>query len=401
MLVSSSSPAVSLGRAASRQRQRRLHPGGRRAPVVTTALLRVVDGGDAQSPSSRRVTWDQSADEVFVRVPVAEDVRGRDVDLEVHPTRLALRVRGQLVLEGPVEGAGAAEGAIDVDGCFFTLEDGGGGGSGDGDLSLGRHVLVTLAKRTPGYMSWPELLEDDRPDDTVTRRVWLDVAIRDGDEEGQEQQQQERRGRLVFGLYGNAAPRTVRNFVELCTGESREDGASDPANATSRDALHFLGTPFHRIIEGFMAQCGDTTFGDGTGGASIYGDSFEDEPGGLRLPHSSRGVLAMANAGPDTNSSQFYATFRATPHLDGKHVVFGRLEGGGEVLAALEAIGTPTGTPRGRAAVVACGAMANGASEEEAVAFAGEMPLQESEQGAAALSWVWEQPVMMVGEEEE
>lgn len=353
-------------------------------PVV--ALLRVSSNNPAP------VSWDQSADEVFVRVPVGPDVRGRDVDLEVHPTRLSLRVRGEAALDGPVEGAGAAAPAIDVDGCFFTLEDG----------KEGRHVLVTLAKRTPGYMSWPELLEADKADDTVTRRCWLDVAFRgegggkDGNDDG------ERRGRIVLALYGNACPRAVANFVALCTGERREDGNSaaaatsatpPPLPPSSRDPLHYLGVPFHRVIDGFMAQSGDTTYADGTGGLSIYGDTFEDEPQGLRLKHDARGLLACANAGPDTNSSQFYLTFRACPHLDGKHVVFGRVEAGGEVLAALEAIGTPTGEPRGRAVIVGCGALPEGAAEEQGVALAAQLPLQEfdgANETVQASAWVWQ-----------
>jgi cyclophilin family peptidyl-prolyl cis-trans isomerase len=339
---------------------------------------------------------------VFVRVPVGPDVRGRDVQLEVHPTRLSLRVQGKPLLEGPVEGAGGAGAgaAIDVDGCFFTVE-------AEGDA--GRHVLLTLAKRTPGYMSWPELLEADKADDTVTRRCWLDVAFRDGDADGKSDgaATQERRGRLVLGLYGNACPRTVANFVALCTGEQREDkkAAADPSSAKSRDALHYLGVPFHRIIDGFMAQTGDTTFFDGTGGLSIYGDSFEDEPQGLRLKHEGRGVLACANAGPDTNSSQVYLTFRATPHLDGKHVVFGRVEAGGEVLAALEAIGTPSGQPRGRAVIVGCGAMPEGATEEEGVALAGQLPLREvdgdGEEEREGREWMWRGFGGQEGEEEE
>jgi len=443
------------------------HHRGRRPASPTVALLRVggvVGNANSGAPSRAppAVTWDQSADEVFVRVPLAPDVRGRDVDLKVHPTRVCLRVLGEAVLEGPVEGAGgsgggsggaaaagAGEPAINVDGCFFTVEDDAKHG--------GRHVLLTLAKRTPGYMSWPELLESDRADDTVTRRCWLDVAIRapsapsstlssspgkkEGrgaavggatgtgtggggqDDEGEDDDDLEgknkaaaaettttieRRGRIVLGLYGNAAPRAVANFVALCAGDRREDGAGDPGAAASRDALHFLGTPFHRVIPGFMAQGGDTTFGDGTGGLSVYGDAFEDEPQGLRLAHVARGALAMANAGPDTNSSQFYLAFRGLPHLDGKHVVFGRVERGGDVLAALEAIGTPGGQPRGRAAVVGCGALPEGATEEEGAELAARMPLAEvddedSSPGGKgdALAWVWEQPFSAEGEEDE
>ena len=115
-------------------------------------------------------------------------------------------------------------------------------------------------------------------------------------------------GTLVVELFDETCPRTVRNFIELI---ERPRGKG------------YKGCNFHRIIPNFMAQCGDYEFGDGTGGSSIYGPQFDDE--NFVLQHSGRGILSMANSGPNTNGSQFFITFRATPHLNDKHVVFGRV----------------------------------------------------------------------------
>merc|ERR1712228_919660 len=102
--------------------------------------------------------------------------------------------------------------------------------------------------------------------------------------------------------------------------------------------LHFQGAKFHRIIPGFMAQGGDFTRGDGRGGESIYGGKFNDEDFTNR--HTGRGILSMANAGPNTNGSQFFLSFTATPHLDGKHVVFGQVTKNLALLDKLEAVET-------------------------------------------------------------
>ncbi|CAI5461852.1 unnamed protein product [Closterium sp. Yama58-4] len=138
--------------------------------------------------------------------------------------------------------------------------------------------------------------------------------------------------RVVMELFADVVPRTAENFRALCTGEMGE-------GKFTRKPLHFKGTVFHRVIPGFMAQGGDFSNKDGTGGESIYGGKFADES--FKLPHAAAGTLSMANAGPNTNGSQFFLTFKATPHLDGKHVVFGRVVEGMEVVRAMES--QPTG----------------------------------------------------------
>ena len=148
----------------------------------------------------------------------------------------------------------------------------------------------------------------------MTQRVFMDLTI-DG----------EAAGRLVLGMFGNTVPKTVGNFVGLATGNTtRRNGAP----------LTFQGTKFHRIIPGFMLQGGDFTCGDGTGGESIYGGKFNDE--NFIARHSRPGMLSMANAGRNTNGSQFFITTVKCPHLDGKHVVFGRVVSGVDIVQAIE-----------------------------------------------------------------
>merc|ERR1712156_495235 len=129
-------------------------------------------------------------------------------------------------------------------------------------------------------------------------------------------------------VFFDITPKTSENFRQLCTGES---GKSQHSGKN----LTFKGSSFHRVIAGFMAQGGDFTKGNGTGGESIYGPNFADE--NFINKHTGRGILSMANAGPNTNGSQFFLCFVDTPPLDGAHVVFGHVIGGGDVLDAIEA----------------------------------------------------------------
>lgn len=152
-------------------------------------------------------------------------------------------------------------------------------------------------------------------------------------------------GRLVFELFADIVPRTAENFRCLCTGEM--------GRGRSGKNLHYQGSKFHRVIPGFMCQGGDFTVGNGTGGESIYGAKFEDE--NFVLKHTEAGILSMANAGPGTNGSQFFICTRSTPHLDGKHVVYGRVLEGMEVLQRIEAVGSSTGTTSSTVTIADCG----------------------------------------------
>ncbi|RUP46512.1 putative peptidylprolyl isomerase D [Jimgerdemannia flammicorona] len=161
----------------------------------------------------------------------------------------------------------------------------------------------------------------------------------------------QREGRIVFELFADVVPITAENFRALCTGEKGIGGSGKP--------LHYKGSTFHRVIKSFMCQGGDFTAGNGTGGESIYGEKFADE--NFTYKHEVPFLLSMANAGPATNGSQFFITTEPTPHLDGKHVVFGKVLKGRSVVRAME--NTPKDSsdkPLKRVEIVDCGELKEG-----------------------------------------
>lgn len=190
--------------------------------------------------------------------------------------------------------------------------------------------------------SHPKFLVQFRDSDHVTSktnpRVFFDIEIGG-----------KKVGRIQMELFKTINPKTCENFRALCTGEMGVGKSGKP--------LHYKGSVFHRVIPGFMCQGGDFTEGNGTGGESIYGGKFEDEwyEHELFITHNSPGMLSMANSGKNTNGSQFFITTGRCKWLDCRHVVFGQVEDGWDVVKAIEAVGSTSGAASEEVVIVDCG----------------------------------------------
>src|SRR5579859_5265691 len=192
-------------------------------------------------------------------------------------------------------------------------------------LSFGLFVVLPIL--VVFAMAVPAVADDYKPFHAVNPKnpqVFFEISI--GDKVA---------GRVEMELFADTCPKTAENFLQLCVGTKSKSGKT----------LAYKGSSFHRVIPGFMCQGGDFTRGDGTGGESIYGDRFDDETfKGKAGKHFGPGTLSMANAGPNTNGSQFFICTAATSHLDGKHVVFGQVTKGYDVIKKVEAVGSRNGT---------------------------------------------------------
>uniref|UniRef100_A0A7S3E4W4 Peptidyl-prolyl cis-trans isomerase n=1 Tax=Chloropicon laureae TaxID=464258 RepID=A0A7S3E4W4_9CHLO len=271
--------------------------------------------------AEKKFTYKDEGGEIEITMPIDAAIKGKDINAVIKTRTLTLGIKGQ---DAVIDGDELID-TVRPDDSYWEIDT----------VEGQRSCVVTLVKQQ--MKQWEYLLkkEDLPPNTDFTQKCFFDIAI--GDEDA---------GRITFGLYGNTVPKTVENFAQLCTGAKGTGKSGKP--------LHFKGSKFHRIIPGFMCQGGDFTNGNGTGGESIYGEKFADE--NFKIKHTQEGLLSMANAGPGTNGSQFFITTTTTPHLDGKHVVFGAVESGyADVVKKMEAVGSPSGETSKEVIIKDCG----------------------------------------------
>lgn len=326
---------------------------------------------DSQQPLYKFVDVDSNT--CTVSFPIEDTVKSKDIVFNLDKNILRMGIKNSKILLIDDE---LLWRRVVKDDSYWEIDD------IDGERSF----LLELSKRDP--RPWEYLLQSDYvpPDTTITSRVYMDIVaiddinskdkntdmdtdenekeIDDDDTDDETKEEEEAKeakeevlGRIEFGLYGNQVPKTVKNFEALCTNAVEGEG--------------YEGSTFHRIIKEFMLQGGDFSNHDGTGGKSIYGDRFEDE--NFDIKHTKPGLLSMANAGPNTNGSQFFITTAVTPWLDNKHVVFGEVintnmyndDDDTNVVRTIENLGTPEGIPTKKVIIKKCGLILDDDDAEE------------------------------------
>merc|ERR1712070_1259791 len=195
-------------------------------------------------------------------------------------------------------------------------------------IHVSHHLSVNTLKM------WKRLFTTNAAPVTANPRVFFEVT-----------RENKPLGRIVMELYKDKTPKTAENFRALCTGEKGVGSIGEP--------LHYKGSIFHRVIPNFMIQGGDFTNFNGTGGESIYGAKFADE--NFVMKHVEPGTLSMANAGRNTNGSQFFLCTVKTDWLDGKHTVFGSVTSGMDVVKKIEAVGSQSGSTAKPVVIADCG----------------------------------------------
>ena len=249
--------------------------------------------------------WEQSNKEVTVLIPLDEGIRAKEINVKMTSLNVAVIVRGATVVEG------ALFYPIRPDDSLWEIEE----------TPSGRRLKIGMGKAKPNQ-TWDCCLRSE-VDETITHRVYMDISIGGVHV-----------GRVVYGLYGNAVPRTVENFRALCTGERGTVKVSKKVSLK----LHYKGTRFHRVLPGFTCQGGDITHdAEGRGGYSIYGERFNDE--NFKMRHTGAGQLLCANFGvANNNHSQFVVPLKKISEFEKGYVVFGKARTARSCHASLRAM---------------------------------------------------------------